>query len=160
MLFNNINDICPNLQNITLHTNGILFTEFNWNRIHPETKKLINKVIVSIDASSPETYNMVRGGNFITLCKNLEFIQSLNIKDFGSYFTVNKYNYTEMNEFVDFADSYKMNFISFWLMKDWGRGYSSKQLLDFNIDKFNQHVLKLTEKRQIMNHIKIQISLT
>ena len=59
---------------ISIGTNGLLFTEANWERI---CKNAIDIVVVSIDAATKETYAINRGGDYALLLNNLHFIGKL-----------------------------------------------------------------------------------
>lgn len=99
----------PKLENIHLHTNGILWTEQLWNKmkaIHP----YVNIAEISIDAATKNTYeNVTRlGGDWNKLVENLEFIT--NIDTIGTLifsFVTQDTNFKEMLEFCDFIYSYK-----------------------------------------------------
>ncbi|MCG9598005.1 hypothetical protein L1D15_14890 [Vibrio sp. Isolate25] len=90
-----------------MRSNGFLWNEKNWHRIHPtfRSKRIIASI--SIDAASAETYNKVRGGCFDTLMKNLNFIGSL--MDKGELLSMTlimvyrKSNYVEIPAFIDMA---------------------------------------------------------
>lgn len=91
----------PKMENIHIHTNGILWTEQLWEKmksIHPYVKTCE----ISIDAATKKTYETeVRiGGNWDTLIKQLDFI--INIPTIDSYifsFVVQDVNYKEMYNF-------------------------------------------------------------
>ena len=129
LLKNDLHQLCPNLTSIKLQSNGILFNESNWNQIHPNNRKLIDTVTISVDAAHPDTYHKIRlGGDFNTLLSNLEFISTLRNKNvinkLITSYTVNKYNYNEMADFIDLAFANQFDLIQFWGMKEWGRGES------------------------------------
>lgn len=90
----------PDLR-ITLCTNGIGLTERNWGRICNEA---VDVVYISMDAASPETYAINRGGNFEKLMENLHFVGTLmeggHIKGFTLSFVVQANNYHEMPAFA------------------------------------------------------------
>ena len=66
----------PNVH-ISLQTNGVMFTEKYWEKMK-KIQKNTRSVIVSLDASTEATYNVVRrGGNWGALLNNLEFISNL-----------------------------------------------------------------------------------
>ncbi len=97
----------PNMENIHLHTNGILWTEQLWERmktIHP----FVKSCEISIDASTKDTYeNKVRiGGKWDILMERLEFI--INIPTINSYqfsFVVQDSNYKEMYNFFELINN-------------------------------------------------------
>ena len=95
----------PDLR-ITLCTNGLLFTEKNWNGICNE---ICDVAYISIDAASPETYAINRGGKWDVLMENLKFVGSLRergeLEKLVLSFVVQENNYTEMPDFVSLAQS-------------------------------------------------------
>tara|TARA_R100000081_G_scaffold77340_1_gene43820 strand:- start:228 stop:1307 length:1080 start_codon:yes stop_codon:yes gene_type:complete len=96
----------PLLNEVILHTNGILFTPKVWEkmtRIHPHVKV----VEISIDAACKDTYeNKTRlGGKWDTLIKNLHYIKKLTTLDALMLdFVVQKDNYKEMEDFVKMGE--------------------------------------------------------
>ena len=95
----------PNLR-ITLCTNGLLFTERNWDRI---CKTAVDVVYISIDAATPETYAINRGGDFSLLLENLHFVGQLRtsgaLKQFTISFVVQANNFREMPAFAALGKS-------------------------------------------------------
>jgi len=90
----------PKLKNIHLHTNGLLLDEKLWNSLS-HIHDLIKTIEISIDASTSQTYSIVRrGGDWDVLMKNLQFISECNsIKKVRTSFVVQDTNYTEMENF-------------------------------------------------------------
>jgi MoaA/NifB/PqqE/SkfB family radical SAM enzyme len=104
---------------ITLRTNGLLFKKY-WNSIK-KVHKRIDEVMISIDAACRETYEKVRrGGNWERLLENLEFIKEVNGRDANfSYmmpFCVQKANFREMGDYVDFAEKYGATCVLFMFL--------------------------------------------
>lgn len=103
----------PDLR-ITLCTNGIGLTERNWHRICNEA---VEVVYISMDAASPETYAVNRGGNFEKLMENLRFVGTLitngDIKGFTLSFVVQANNYHEMPAFAALGDSVNASSVMF-----------------------------------------------
>ena len=95
----------PDLR-ITLCTNGLGLTERNWQRICNE---IIGVVYISIDAATPETYAINRGGDFDKLMQNLRFVSTLitrgEIEEFTLSFVVQANNYHEMPAFVELGEA-------------------------------------------------------
>jgi len=113
----------PNVH-ISLQTNGVMFTEKYWEKMK-KIQKNIQSVIVSLDASTESTYNVVRrGGNWSALLNNLEFISSLKEQGTIPYlrldFVVQRENYKEMAGFVKIAKKFKATKCYFSLVSDWG----------------------------------------
>ena len=127
----------PNLNHIHLHTNAILWNEYNWNKIK-NSHSFIKTTEISIDAATNETYKVVRkGGNFDILTRNLKFIRNLEgIHSFNFSFVVQEENYTEMLMFYDyikslFSEQYDNGrvTITFTKIQNWG---------NLSLDKYNQ----------------------
>lgn len=111
-----------NIRNITLYTNGTLFTEKNWNAIHEASRTLIREIKISIDAATPETYAKVRGPvGWRLLMKNMPFIQQLkmtNRLNMTSTFTISKYNVHDVTKFFDFAIGLGFDSVTFQFARD------------------------------------------
>jgi sulfatase maturation enzyme AslB (radical SAM superfamily) len=92
----------PSLEEVVLHTNGILFTPKVWEKmknIHPNA----TMVEISIDAATKDTYeNKTRlGGKWDVLMENLKFISTIpTINMIMLDFVVQKANFREMEDFV------------------------------------------------------------
>lgn len=102
---------------IRITTNGTLI-----NR-HRELIKNINHLIdsfsVSIDAATPETYSVVRGGDWEELMSGLEFIKSNITKKLNLSFCIQKNNWHEIEQFADLADKFGAA-IAYQKLGDWG----------------------------------------
>ncbi len=123
LLFNVDCERCPNI-NINLQTNGVMFTEKYWNKMH-KLHNNINTVIVSYDAGTEETYNITRrGGNWDQLQTNMEFLSRLRqegfIKELRIDFVVQQANYKEMAEVVRIGKRLKLDKVYFSLIVNWG----------------------------------------
>ena len=103
----------PDLR-LRLLTNGLHLTPKNWDRICHDS---VDTIHVSIDAATPETYRVNRGGNFERLKENLHFIGSLRssgqIKSFIFNYTVQENNFEEMPLFVALASAVKADQVIF-----------------------------------------------
>ena len=100
-----IADTYPNIK-FLLHTNGNLCNEVNCEKLGILNR--IDSVLISINAATKETYNKIaRGGNWERVLKNIEWIKKsisdgkINALYFS--FVVQKSNYKEMPQFVEFA---------------------------------------------------------
>ena len=113
----------PNMR-IDLQTNGVMFTHKMWNlmeKIHEN----ITLVMVSFDAASETAYNITRrGGNWIQLLKNMEFLSQLRQKGqiewLQIYFVVQQANYREMGEFVKIGKQFFVDQVCFSKANNWG----------------------------------------
>jgi pyruvate-formate lyase-activating enzyme len=91
----------PKLQQIHLHTNGLLLTEKMWSSLS-HIHHLINTIEISIDSSNKETYEIIRrGGKWETLISNLQFISKIKMNDKRVSFVVQDTNYIEMEDFYN-----------------------------------------------------------
>ena len=154
----------PNLEDVLLHTNGILFTPKIWEKmknIHPHVKL----VEISIDAATKDTYeNKTRlGGKWDVLMENLEFIKTIEtIRVVMLDFVVQKANFREMEDFVlmglrIFGDSkfqLQINFQKVWpwpsikpeVYKDmcvWDKDHEDYNEFVTEVKKLNQYSIVL-----------------
>lgn len=132
LLKNDIREKFPNAKSIYIQTNGILFNESNWNKIHEFNRSIISQVSISIDACENSVYKLVRGNHFNTLISNLEFIKQLkndtNITTLITSFTINSLNYSNVIPFIEFAKKYSFNKIEYWSIKNWIRNFRYNEL--------------------------------
>lgn len=110
-------DVHSNLESIVLITNGLLFTEREWDELE-NIHHLDIKVAVSIDAARPDTYASVRRrGDFHRLRENLEFIAGLRragkISQFEIRFVTQIENFREMPEFVALGQELDVDVVVF-----------------------------------------------
>ena len=123
----------PNLKNIHLHTNAVLWTRKLWETmtdIHPYVKSCE----ISIDAATKDTYeNKVRiRGDWDKLMDNINFIKTIpTLKTIRFSFVTQRSNYKEMKLFFDIIsdimkDSGKKYEILFNAITDWG-AYPTKE---------------------------------
>ena len=140
---------------ITLQTNGVLFTEENWNKLEKLHNNVI-KTVISLDAGTKNTYNYTRrGGDWNKLMKNLEFVSTLYSKNKLQYVrldcVVQNKNYKEINQFISIAKKY--NFYCYLSrIVNWGRGtYTDEQFKEHNIFDINhpnhQDFIKVINQR-------------
>jgi MoaA/NifB/PqqE/SkfB family radical SAM enzyme len=99
---------------ITLCTNGLGLTERNWNRICNEA---VDVVYISVDAATPESYAVNRGGNFEKLLDNLQFVSKLrlagDVKGFTLSFVVQANNFRELPAFASLGESVNASSVMF-----------------------------------------------
>lgn len=109
---------------LNLATNGLLFSESEWFRFR-HLHGMLSNVNVSVDASFPETYAIVRqGGVFSDLLPNLHFIGRLRaqgaIQSYKLCFVVQAANFREMVPFTELAASVGADAAHFQRFVDWG----------------------------------------
>lgn len=83
----------------------------------------ISEVSVSVHAATEKTYEeIVRGGKWKVLLKNLEWLSTLKksgkIKNFFVSFVVHSLNYKEMSKFVKMSKKYSA-YALFWRFRNW-----------------------------------------
>ncbi len=113
----------PPRRRIQLHTNGLLANERAWNDLGLWDN--VSSVWVSVDATDPETYAVLRrGGDFATLIGNLRFLGVLRqrgaIDSLRLDFVVQQANYDEMGDFVDLAQRIGADGVYFLRLRNWG----------------------------------------
>lgn len=115
----------PKMEVINIHTNAILWNQYNWEKIknvHP----FVKSVEISIDAATPDTYHVVRkGGKWDLLLRNLEYISSIKSIDFFNFsFVVQSLNYKEIVMFYDLITEmfkeHKNIGIHYYKILNWG----------------------------------------
>jgi len=121
----------PNLKDIHLHTNGLLWTPKMWSTIAEDIRELIKSAEISIDAASPETYSINRrGGSFERLLKNLEFIGKLRqngpLEWLGISMVVQENNFMEMPNFIHLGQRFQVDTVYFSQLVNWGT-YSEEE---------------------------------
>lgn len=106
MLFNIDGTKFTNLK-VNLNTNGVMFTEKNWDKLFKIHSNLHN-CRISLDAGTKETYETETrlGGNWDVLMDNCKFLNE-RAKEFKNFkihfdFVVQQSNYKEMKTYVEF----------------------------------------------------------
>jgi radical SAM protein with 4Fe4S-binding SPASM domain len=102
---------------LTITTNGTLINRNQ--KLLNDIGHLIDSFSVSIDASTPETYAQVRGGDWNELLLGLDFVKKNLKKSVSFQFCIQKNNYHEIESFANFADQYQAN-ITYQKIADWG----------------------------------------
>ena len=109
----------PDLR-IHISTNGLLLTPKMWESICNES---IDHVDVSIDACSPATYRVNRGGDYDVLLSNLRFLSDLrqrgDLDILQIHYVVQENNYLEMKDFVRLGLQNNCDLICFKQLQDW-----------------------------------------
>lgn len=113
----------PNLK-FRFQTNGLLLTPIMWERMS-KIHNNIEHIYVSIDASTPETYAVIRrGGQFSVLYENMKFLSKIRaekkFKHLQVNFVVQQKNYREMPHFAKMFLDMGCDSVSFSKVFDWG----------------------------------------
>lgn len=116
---------CAQVSHIRLLTNGLLFTEKNWNQFYENNQNSEIILTVSIDAAKQETYEKIRrNGKFKVIQDNIELASRLRKEGKLSYirmnFVVQKENYLEMPDFVEWATRIGADEAFFTKILNWG----------------------------------------
>lgn len=121
-IFNKIKST-EKIPKIQIQTNANLLTTKQWKNLGKLVKQ-ISRIEVSIDASTADTYEIVRrGGNFNKLIKNMNFISDQK-KKYGFYlqldYCVQEENFLEMKTFVELGHHWNVDNIYFSRLRNWG----------------------------------------
>ncbi len=153
-------ELFPKLQNIHLHTNGLLFDEKMWKSIE-KSHKYIKTIEISIDAATKETYEKIRvGGNWNTLMNNLKFISSIKtIREKIFSFVIQDTNFNEMKMFYDLIMSLpkikrQENLVYFGKILNWGTysdDFLKKQIWNEKHLRFNEFLIELNKIGNLYN---------
>lgn len=149
----------PFLKRIHIHTNGLLWTEAMWSKMH-KVHKYVNTCEISIDAATKETYETKTrlGGDWDTLIENLNFIIKIpTISKYIFSFVVQDNNYKEMYKFWEICsnlnkEANKNITVFFNRITNWGT-YSDEEYVIKNIssDSHPLHQDFLTHFNKIKN---------
>jgi hypothetical protein len=119
----------PNLR-LLLMTNGLLLTERMWDSLAP-AHGAIACVSISMDAATPETYAVNRGGSFDKLVDNLRFLGELRRRDvlesLEISFVVQANNYVEMPVFVALGREVRCTSVLFMKLIHWPGTYDAAE---------------------------------
>ena len=144
----------PNFQ-LHIQSNGLM-AEKNWHKIsHLEPS--IQQVLISIDAATAETYQVVRrGGTWKQLISAMKFLQNKKHElgfDFRTRMVVQNRNYQEIQQFYDFCKSYDVDRIEYSKITNWGT-WPAKEFKEHNV--FDPaHLNYATVKKEILNVQKL-----
>jgi organic radical activating enzyme len=115
----------PKVTDICLHTNGMLWTPEQWNKIPESIQWLVTAAEISIDAATAKVYAVNRrGGDFNKLLENLSFIASLRehgpIEWVKISMVVQENNFQEMPAFVRLGKQFRFDQVYFGQLVNWG----------------------------------------
>jgi radical SAM protein with 4Fe4S-binding SPASM domain len=147
---------------LTITTNGTLLNKNQ--ELIKNIKHLIKHMAVSIDAATPETYNIVRGGDWSELMLGLEFIQSINIPSLHFSFCIQKNNWHEIKLFPELANKFNA-LIIYQKLLDWGhwndKWWHENNVFDRKQDTFAQAIDDLKQvQEKYPNQIGMAAELT
>ena len=112
----------PNVK-ISLQTNGIMFTPSCWEKLE-KIHQNIDTVLISYDAATKDTYEIVRrGGNWEVLNNNVRFLSKLRKQRLIGHlrldYVVQKRNYKEMPDFVSMGKALEVDKVFFNAVNNW-----------------------------------------
>lgn len=151
----------PNLK-LHIDTNGTLINRHQ--DLLLKIKSLIQKLSISIDASTPETYAMVRGGDWQELQRGLEFVRDKVKIPMSFNFCIQKNNWHEIEEFAEYANLFNAN-IQYQKLLDWGhwtiKWWHDNNVFDRNKSSFAIALESLSNvKRKYTQKISLAAELT
>lgn len=129
------------IKQLVIFTNGVLFTREKWEDLS-NLHSFNIEVRVSIDATSEETFNLLRrGGDWQALQKNLEFVGSLRKKSEISKlllnYVVQNDNFTQMHDFVRM-----------------GKGFNADEIVFAELQKYGEYALNDSYYAKNAVHLK------
>lgn len=115
----------PLLEEFCLITNGQLLTPRMWSSLSPDFRGKLGSISVSLDASTPETYEKVRrGGRFSTVMSNIGYISSLvksgQLCEFSLGFVLSEANFRDLPGFIELAYRMGACLVHVSPIQDWG----------------------------------------
>lgn len=104
-------------------TNGLLLTPEVWEKMS-KIHSNIDHVFISIDGTTPETYEKIRvNGNLNNILRNLEFLSQKRkenkLNKLILAFIVQRKNYKEMVDIISIAKKYNVDQLAFSRLDDW-----------------------------------------
>ena len=146
-LIKRISEMFPNIK-FSLISNGILCDEKNLTELGIIDKLL--SITVSLHAVKKSTYDkLVKNGDFDRVMENLKFLSTLKSKGkldrFILNFVVNSYNYREMADYVEMADSIgaTVGFLELLKLETNEKVFKELNIFDENHPKYNDFVKTL-----------------
>ena len=147
---------------LNITTNGTLLNKNQ--KLIKNIKHLINNIGISLDAATPETYSIVRGGDWQELMLGLEFIQSIVMSPLWFSFCIQKNNCHEIKLFAELANKFNAH-ITYQKLLNWGHWditwWHENNVFDRNQDTFNSALNDLKEvKEKYPNQVSLVAELT
>jgi radical SAM protein with 4Fe4S-binding SPASM domain len=127
----------PNVQRITLLTNGTGVSHDAYNRLASK----VTTLQVSLDGSRPETNDQLRGkGNFEHVVRLLDELKASGHRNVILSFTPTRLNYQDMPKMVDVAVQYGTKGLHVNRLMPAGRALGQFEDIDVPIDAYRQSV--------------------
>lgn len=134
------------VKNIKLHitTNGTLL--FRNRDMLIKLNELISQIDISIDAATPETYALVRGGDWSELMQGIEFVKNHMQTPLSLNFCIQQQNWKEIEQFANLGVGFGAN-VRFQKLLDWGHWtiawWHDNNVFDRKRPEFKQALEKL-----------------
>ena len=115
----------PNLEVISINTNGQLLTRELWEKLPENFKTYVKKITISVDGATRDTYEKNRrGGSFEILLKNMNMLKELRERNcichLRLYYVYQLNNYKEMPELIRLARRFSFDTVFFARISNWG----------------------------------------
>ena len=134
-----------------------MFTPANWEHFKKNNNVKI-MLTVSVDGASKETYQYIRRGNFDVLQQNMRFASELRHKGELSYFRLNfvvqRENYKEMIDFVQWGKELGVDEIFFTKILNWGT-YTPEEFEQISMME-KDGITPKSELKEILKHPVMQ----
>ncbi len=140
-------------KNVTIMTNGTLFTQKEWEQLEGKYEHI--NFMVSVDAATKDTYEKVRcGGNWKKLMDNMDFMSNLRkenkIDKVTVIMIVQKANYKEIPDFIKWAKDMGFDRVSLSHIRNWWT-FEDGYFYD-NVSMFDRNGRIKTELKEIMDN--------
>jgi len=117
----NLLESVDNLKAVNIITNGLLLNNKTIENLNGLKK--IKELKISLEGGDVETNDKIRGkGVFDKVMKNIESIRDISNKELILMFTLGSYNYNNLNEMLEFAETSKVDGVIIERFVPWGRG--------------------------------------
>jgi hypothetical protein len=108
---------------VDIQTNGVLFDEKAWAAC--KLDGVVRRVLVSLDAATEPTYNIVRrGGSFPRAVENVRFLSAMRrankIAHLQLEFVVQYTNFREILQFIELGKQLGVDKVRFNMIRNWG----------------------------------------
>jgi MoaA/NifB/PqqE/SkfB family radical SAM enzyme len=115
---------------VSLHTNCLLLDDTRWSALGP-ARNQIRQISVSVDAGTPETYRLNRGGSWEKLWRNVDFINDLRRENrrigLIMYYVVQDNNFRELIDFCRLAFEHGADSINVFYLRHWKNTFSDDE---------------------------------
>lgn len=137
----NLLEKCNNIKVINIITNGLLLNTKTIKKLN--TYKKIKELKISLEGGDIETNDRIRGrGIFNRVVKNIESIRDITKKELILMFTLGSYNYKNLGEMLNLAQTLQVDGAIIERFVPWGKGTFLKE-----------YYLKKQEWQQVITEI-------